>query len=694
MYVKSINLYHMRKIIVLLLFFAIATVANATNRDGHFWLQLRDRNIPIDDASRYFGQWLSLPADATFALLKDETDELGIRHLRYRQYVAGVEVQASMIIVHGRDGLVTSANGVVMEQKEQPRQMRRAQNVDNEQQKMYLVKGADGYRYARLQYDFMNNADVYVDIETGETVKLLPRRHSLEETMQGRSVYSGTVPLTVNTMADGMHWLTDSTRNIYTLNAIHAKENQTYSTGKSEGGTTIYDRIGYLNEECKPFHTADDFWMMRQVARVTLDNVEKQSDPFAEVYMVIRNRQGDMLGQSPTVYCSSLPATIPLNTKGGMSAFCNVDSFYIETYLYQYTGDDTLLESVGIAPLAEGQHTWTGDHTSGRIDVELVGNPVVDIHWGMAQTYDWYKSTFGRDSYDGKGSPIYNIFFVPVQNSFISMIDGNNALAEYDKKFNCYVMLYGYGDGVTMRPVVALDVMAHEYTHLVTASTARLENRAESGALNESFSDIMGICVKHAVKGSKVADNWMIGDEATLQKSCIRDMSHRQSDLPKVPIIYKGDDWLDDADEHVNCAVQNYWFYLLCNGGIFPEAINSWGATGISISAIGMKKAVQIAYRNLTQYLTETSQYPDAWRGSLQAVADLYGEGSPEYDAVYDAWSICGMTDNLPDTAIHPVLRTSGADSRQWYNLQGQRIDAPNRPGIYIRNGKKIVIKK
>jgi hypothetical protein len=72
----------------------------------------------------------------------------------------------------------------------------------------------------------------------------------------------------------------------------------------------------------------------------------------------------------------------------------------------------------------------------------------------------------------------------------------------------------------------------------------------------------------------------------------------------------------------------------------------------------------------------------------------LYGEGSPEYDAVYDAWSICGMTDNLPDTAIHPVLRTSGADSRQWYNLQGQRIDAPNRPGIYIRNGKKVVIKK
>ena len=685
----------MRNIIILLLFFAITLVANSTSQDGHFWLQLRDRNIRMDDASKYFGEWFNLPADATFLLLNDETDELGIRHLRYRQYVAGVEVQASMVMVHGRDGLVTSANGVVMEQKEQPRHIRRAQDVDGGQQNLYLVKGADGYRYAWLQYDFTNNADAYVDIETGEILKSLPRRHSLKETMQGRSLYSGTVPLTVNTEVGGLHWLTDSTRHIYTLNAFHArnKDEEDYKIGETEDGETVYDCVRYLNEECPPFQTADDFWMMRQVTRVTLDNVEKQSDPFAEVYMVVRNRQGDMLGKSPTFYCSSLPATMTINTNGGMSAFFNVDSFYVVTYLYQYTGDDVRLDSVGFGPLAEGQHTWTGGRTSGRIDVDVVGNPVVDIHWGMAQTYDWYKSMFGRDSYDGKGSPIYNIFFLPLVKSFIGIKDNNNAVAHHDKNYNCYMMLYGIGDGVTMRPVVALDILAHEFTHLVTASTAGLENREESGALNESFSDIMGICVKHAVKGSKVADNWMIGDAVMLQVSCLRDMSHRQSDLKKVPIYYKGEDWVDNADEHDNCAVQNYWFYLLCNGGSFPDAIGSWG-TGVIINPISMKKAVRIVYRNLTQYLTATSQYPDACRGSLQAAADLYGEGSDEYNSVFDSWSVCGMLEYLLSTAIRPVLKTSDADSSQWYNLQGLRIDAPTRPGIYVRNGKKIVIRK
>lgn len=685
----------------------MTTAAYAESSDGHFWLQLRDKNIQMDDATNHFAEWLNLPADATFQLLKDETDELGIRHLRYRQYVAGVEVQASMVMVHGRDGLVTSANGVVMEQAEQPKTIRRAPTRGSGQQTPYLVKSPRGYRYAYLQYDFVTDADVYVDAETGKVLKSLPRKHTVKDTMQGRTLYSGTVPLTVSTLTDGRHLLTDSTRRIYTLNALNATDENMadYIIGKNEKGQDIYDRERYLHDMCTPFQTNDDFWKMLQVARVTLDTVEQQSDPFAEVYMMVRNKRGDTLVVSPSVYSSSLPATLSLNTKGGKSAFCNIDSFYVETWLYQYTADDVLLDRVGFSPLAVGQSIWNSGHTAGHIDVEVVGNPVVDIHWGMAQTYDWYKSVVGRDSYDGKGAPIYNIFLAPKYDLFIGMgkNGGNNAFANFDPRFNCWVMEYDIGDGIKMSPVVTLDVLAHEFTHLVTESTAKLEYQGESGALNESFSDIMGISVKHAVKGSKAADNWLIGEEVMLQDPCMRDMSHRLPAETKQPVYYKGEDWIptdspkDDGGVHTNSGVQNYWFYVLCEGaqgGKFDNMMGPWGE-GVVVNGIGMEKAVQIAYRNLTQYLSERSNYADARRGSLQAAADLYGEFSQEYESVDNAWYAVGVTGgDTPSTAIRALKKDNDAPVRnQWYSLQGQRIDTPTWQGIYIRNGKKIIIK-
>lgn len=687
----------MRYYILLLLFSVMTTAAKGESSDGHFWLQLRDKNVRMDDAVNHFGKWLNIPADATFQLLKDETDELGIRHLRYRQYVAGVEVQASMVMVHGRDGLVTSANGVVMEQAEQHQVVRKAAKNGSIQETLYLVKTVSGYRYALLQYDFVADADVYVDAETGEVLKSLPRKHAIEETMQGRTMYSGTVPITVSTLTDGRHLLIDSTRHIYTLNAQNAKEGnpKDYKIGEDENGNNLYDRVRYLNDMCPPFQTNDDFWKMHQVARVTLDNIEHRSDPFAEVYMKVLNKRGETLAVLPTVYSSSLPATVSLNTKGGRSAFCNIDSFYVETWLYQYTADDTLLDRVGFSPLSVGKSIWNSGHTAGHIDVEAVGNPVVDIHWGMARTYDWYKSVLGRNSYDGKGAPIYNIFFASIGNVFFGLDDDddNNAFADYGKNFNCWLMYYGIGDGIKMSPVVALDVMAHEFTHLVTKSTAKLEYQGEPGALNESFSDIIGISVKHAVKGSKAADNWLIGDDVELQEPCMRDMSHRLTTRKKQPIYYKGEDWKDDADVHDNSGVQNYWFYVLCKGGEFDNIQGPWG-DGLVVDGIGMNKAVQIAYRNLTQYLSESSNHADARLGSLQAAADLYGEFSSEYESVDDAWCAVGVTANTPSTDIRALQKDDDSFIRnQWYNLQGQRIDTPVRKGVYIRNGKIIVMK-
>lgn len=676
----------MMKKVILFLMLLVGVGAQAATNDGHVWLKLQSSNVRMNEAVNHFGEWINLPAESTFELLSDETDQIGMRHLRYRQYVAGVEVQASMLIVHGRDGLVTTANGVVMEQQEQPKTIRRAAATRGGYENCYLVKDDDGYHYARLDYDIFGNADIYVDIETGKVVKSLPRKHSTSMTMYGRSIYNGTLPLYESLQSDGSFLLVDNTRNIFTLNAMHVgNDNAVDYQYKDENGIMMYDREKYISERCSPFAVDANYWTTPQLVQVTLDKVTPQNDPYAEIYLVIKDSLEQIIASSNRVFVSSLPLSYDNNLTGGLSAYVNIGSYCIEICLYQYLGDDIVLDCINFESLSVGEHEWQTNVSSGHLTIAPVAHPAVDAHWGMQQTYDWYKNTFGRKSYDDKESPIYNILFAPSFNRFVALKGGNNnAFAQLSNDMNCPVMIYGMGDGVQFRPFVCLDQIAHEYTHLITYSTARLEYLNESGALNESFSDMMAACIKYAVKGSK-ANTWLYGSELTIEAPCMRDMSHNVVGTEGIkPIYYKGENWIygnrDDGGVHTNSGVPNYWFYLVA-------------------SSYGMEVASNIAYRTLTQYLTPTSNFYDARKATLQVADDIYGYDEEwdfgfEYKSVESAWNEVGVFDKTDPTGIIAVTRmVNNNETDNWYNLQGQRIDKPSQPGVYIHNGKKVFIK-
>ncbi|UOQ44255.1 M4 family metallopeptidase [Halobacillus salinarum] len=248
----------------------------------------------------------------------------------------------------------------------------------------------------------------------------------------------------------------------------------------------------------------------------------------------------------------------------------------------------------------------------------------VDAHVNAAKVYDYYQSTFGRDSFDDEGARL--ISSVHVGESW------NNAA------WNGVQMMYGDGDGITFLPLSGgLDVIGHELTHAVTDRTADLVYENEPGALNESLSDIIGSMVDR--------DDWLMGEDIYtpgVEGDGLRSLKDPSS-VPN-PLdpekgypdhyseLYTGD--LDNGGVHVNSSINNKAAYLVSEGGTHY---------GVKVKGVGRKATEQIYYKALTDYLTATSDFSMMRQAAIQAAGDLYGENSEEVTAVVKAYDAVGV---------------------------------------------------
>lgn len=266
----------------------------------------------------------------------------------------------------------------------------------------------------------------------------------------------------------------------------------------------------------------------------------------------------------------------------------------------------------------------------------------VDAHYGASWTYDFYKNTQGRNSFDNAGAKIKS--YVHYSTKY------NNAY------WNGTVMTYGDGDGSTFTPLVTLDVAGHEITHAVTERSANLAYQNESGALNEAWSDIFGTAIEFYAKGT--AANWLIGEDCytpATSGDALRYMNNPNAG--QQPDTYQGTYWYtgtgDNGGVHYNSGVANFWFYLLSVGG---SGTND-KSTSYSVTGIGITKAARIAYVALTSYMTSSTNYAGARTATLNAASQLYGASSAEYTAVDNAWAAVGVGGTVippPPTSFTP----------------------------------------
>lgn len=246
-----------------------------------------------------------------------------------------------------------------------------------------------------------------------------------------------------------------------------------------------------------------------------------------------------------------------------------------------------------------------------------------DAHWGAEMTYDYFFYQHGRNSIDDNGFALNSYVHYDVQyaNAFW---DGSR-------------MTYGDGDGAGWDPLTSVDIAGHEITHGLTTFTADLNYSAESGALNESFSDIFGTSIENYARPSNW--NWLIGEDIG---SALRSMSNPNAYGD--PDTYFGTNWAslsggDNGGVHTNSGVQNYWYYLMVAGG---SGTNDQ-AEAYNVTGLGFTDASEIAFRNLTVYLTPTSDFADARFFAIQSAIDLFGGCTPQVETTTNAWYAVGV---------------------------------------------------
>jgi bacillolysin len=260
---------------------------------------------------------------------------------------------------------------------------------------------------------------------------------------------------------------------------------------------------------------------------------------------------------------------------------------------------------------------------------------------------NYYKTVHGRSSFDNAGSlaPAYVHYGSDYVNAFWS------GTAFY----------IGDGDGVNADPLGVVDIMAHELQHGVTEYSADLIYYGESGQLNESFSDIFGFLSEFAMEPDgraaypariAGASDWLMGEDSWLSSTALRDMRNPANTNTvgvgignQQPTRYHGTYWYDGWDDnggvHLNNSIQNYYFYLLCEGG---QGTND-GAIVYVVPPAGIPAGEKLAYATLTGYMTPDTDYAaarDAWVACAMDL-DEAGVTTNAVISVSLAWAAVGI---------------------------------------------------
>lgn len=247
-------------------------------------------------------------------------------------------------------------------------------------------------------------------------------------------------------------------------------------------------------------------------------------------------------------------------------------------------------------------------------------------------TLDFYLQVLGRRSIDNRG--------MRVESSVHFGKNFGNAMWTGER------MVYGDGDQDVSGFPMALDIIAHELTHGVTQhmiagglGVVRVplkdrqfkeqthDLRGQAGALNESFSDVVGSMVKQWHAGQDVSQaNWLLGEHLLAPQHgrairSLKDPGNRKLTWYEDEQYNSMDGYSDGADVHDSSGVPNHAFYLAAQ----------------KIGGFSWEKAGLVWYEAFAK-LKPKATFKDAAQATRQVASQHFGSKSKEYQAITSAW--------------------------------------------------------
>lgn len=259
------------------------------------------------------------------------------------------------------------------------------------------------------------------------------------------------------------------------------------------------------------------------------------------------------------------------------------------------------------------------------------GDPAVDeAYAGLGATHAFWLDVFGRVSIDGAGLPLdATVHFGQ---------DYDNAYWDGSR------MVFGDGDDeVFRRFTIALDVIGHELAHGVTQYTADLTYQGQSGALNESVSDVFGSLVAQYAAGQTAEQaSWLIGEGLftdAVHGDALRSMrapgtAYDDPVLGKDPQPATMADFVVTTDDaggvHTNSGIPNHAFFLAAT----------------AIGGYAWQGAGAVWWDALTSdAVTASIDFAGFAAVTVDAAATRFGDGAAEHAAVQGAWRTVGVLD-------------------------------------------------
>jgi Zn-dependent metalloprotease len=263
-----------------------------------------------------------------------------------------------------------------------------------------------------------------------------------------------------------------------------------------------------------------------------------------------------------------------------------------------------------------------GDAESGDVTVD-------EAYAGVEASLALFSEVFDRSSFDGKGAPVITTVHYE---------------KDYDNAFwDGTQLVFGDGDGTVFgRFTGPVDVIGHELSHAVTEFTANLTYEGQSGALNESVSDVFGSCLKQRLLGESVDEaDWLIGEGIFLPAvngKALRSMAapgtaYDDPAVGKDPQVATMADYVvtteDNGGVHTNSGIPNKAFHL--------------AATGLGGSS--WEDAGKIWYAALTSGIAADTDFAGFAAATVAAAQDVSDEAA---EVVRSAWTQVGVGGSTP----------------------------------------------